>query len=302
MNYFEEIEQYIKKNEVNKRTRILEENYDTLENYWNIGKLIVEAQGGEKRAKYGNGLIKEWSNIYTEKYGKGYDATNLRKFRQFYLNFPKYVALRRISWTNIRSLLSIRDENKRNYYINLCITNNLSSRELIKEIKNNSYERLIDKPKIIKIIETTEKVSIKSELKNPIIIELDKNAKVNTEKDLEIVILSQLKYFFNQLGKGFTLVDNQYKITYANKNYYIDILLFNIKLNCYVAVELKLRELRKEDKAQIEFYMNLIDEQVKEPFHNKTIGIIITKKQDKFIAEFVGNNCVIPLTYQTTFK
>ena len=137
--YYNEIENYIKRNEINKRRRVLEENYDILNNYWNIGRLIVEAQGGSSRAKYGNELIKKWSVKLTKNYGKGYDATNLRKFRQFYNIFPKCAALRRISWTNIKIILSIKDIDKRNYYINQCIDKNLSSRELAKEIKSNSY-------------------------------------------------------------------------------------------------------------------------------------------------------------------
>ena len=135
-------------------------------------------------------------------------------------------------------------------------------------------------------------------MKNPIIIELNENEEIKTEKDLELKLLSKLSFFFNQLGEGFALIDNQYKISDGNKNYYIDILLFNIQLNCYVVIELKLRELRKEDKGQIEYYMKLVDENIKEIFHNKTIGIIISKYQDKYIANFVESEEVIPLTYE----
>ena len=135
-NYYSEIENYIKKTEVNKRARRLEENSDTLTNYWNIGKLIVEAQGGEQRATYGNQLIKEWSKMLNEKYGKGYNESHLKRFRQFYCTFPKSAAMRHLSWSQIRRILPIKDENKRNYYINLCITRNLSERELGYEIKN----------------------------------------------------------------------------------------------------------------------------------------------------------------------
>jgi predicted nuclease of restriction endonuclease-like (RecB) superfamily len=161
----------------------------------------------------------------------------------------------KLTWTHYRYLLPIKDENKRNYYINLCIKNN-------------------------------------------IIIELKENEEINTEHDLEVKLLSKLSFFFNQLGEGFTLVDSQYKISCQNKDYYIDILLFNIELNCYVVVELKLRELRKEDKAQIEFYMNLINENKKKPSQNNTLGIIISKEQDRYVANFVGSNNIIPLTYQ----
>ena len=171
--------------------------------------------------------------------------------------FPILGALRQyLNWTHIRRLLPIKDENKRNYYINLCIKNHLSERDLRKEIKANAYERLIDKPDKIDII-IPKKYSITTDMKNPIIIEVNKEIK--SERDLELSILANLSYFFKQLGEGFTFVDHQYKIIENNYNYYIDILLFNIELNCYVAVEIKLRSLKKEDKSQIEFYMRLVD-------------------------------------------
>lgn len=299
--YYKEIESYIKRNETNKKSRLLEENYDTLNSYWHIGKILVEAQGGEKRAKYGNELIKKWSIKFTKDYGRGYDESNLRNFRRFYITFQNQDTMcLKLSWSHVRLLLPIKEINKRNYYINLCIEKKLSVRELIKEIKNDSYERLIDKPKNIEIIKPKNRYSLLGQTKNPIIIEVDKNIKIKTEKDLEITILSQLKLFFKELGEGFAFIENQYKIVYENKNYFIDILLFNIKLNCYVVVELKLRELKKEDKAQIEFYMDLVDKGLKEHIHNKTIGIIITKEQDKLIANFIRRENIIPLIYQFT--
>ena len=294
--YYQEIEHLIKKNEISKRVRKLEESNDTVTTYWNEGRLIVEAQGGELRAKYGNELIKKWSVRLTEQYGKGYDATNLRKFRQFYNLFPKCApAGLTLTWTHYRELLSIKDENKRNYYINLCIKNNLSKRELRQEIKSNSYERLINKPEKINII-SREKYSITTNMKDPIIIKVDKE--VTSEQDLELSILADLEYFFKQLGDGFTYVDHQYKINDGSKNYYIDILLFNLNLNCYAVVELKLRPLKKEDKAQIEYYMKLVDKNLKLPHHNKAIGIIITIKRDKLMVNFIKNEEIIPLTYK----
>ena len=294
--YYEEIEHLIKRNEINRKVRRLEENQTLVTTYWEIGKILVEAQGGSLRAKYGNELIKKWSKKLTDVYGKGYDATNLRKFRQFYLLFPKYAPVElNLTWTNYKELLPIKDENERNYYINLCTENNLSRRQLIKEIKSNSYERLIDKPDKIDII-VPKKYSITTNMKNPIIIEVSQEIK--TEKDLELSILANLDFFFKQLGKGFTYVAHQYKIVENNSNYYIDILLFNIKLNCYVVVELKLRSLRKEDRSQIEFYMNLVDKHLKEVHHNKTIGIIITKESNEFIVNFVKSEEIIPLSYE----
>ncbi len=293
--YYAEIEHLIKKNEISKRARKLEENYSLVETYWNIGRLIVEAQGGSKRAKYGNELIKKWSAKLTELYGKGYDYTNLSRFRQFYLFFPILGPVAQVSWANIMKLLPIKDENKRNYYVNLCIKNNLSKRELTKEIKSNSYERLVNKPEKIEI-EIPKTYSITTDMKNPIIIPV--SCEVKNEHDLELNILANLDYFFKQLGNGFLYAGHQYKISDGNNNYFIDILLFNYELNAFIVVELKLRSLRKEDKAQMEFYIKLVDEQVKKPFHNKTIGIIITKESDEFIINFVKQDDIIPLYYE----
>ena len=294
--YYEEIEHLIKRNEVSKRVRKLEENYSLVETYWHIGKIIVEAQGGSTRAKYGNELIKKWSIKLTELYGKGYDASNLKRFRQFYLVFRKDGAVRhQLSWTHIRKLLPIKDENKRNYFINLCIKNNLSERELTREIKSNVYERLVDKPDKIDII-VPVKQSITTDMKNPIIIPV--KSEVASEHDLELNILANLDFFFKQLGNGFLYAGHQYKISDGKNSYYVDILLFNYKMNAFVVVELKLRSLRKEDKAQMEFYMKLVDEQVKEVYHNKTIGIIISKESDEFIVNFVRQDDIIPLSYE----
>jgi len=301
MNYYNEAENYIKKAEVNKLARKYEENNELLITYWNVGRLIVEAQGGV-RAKYGNKLLKGWAEKLTLKYGNGYNYTNLSRFRKFYMLFPIVSTVSQLSWSIISEVLPIKIKNKRNYYINLCITNNLSVRELRNEIKNNSYERLINKPKDIEIIQPMKKLNIIDNIKNPIIIEVGKTEEIRNESDLEKHILAKLRSFFNQLGSGFTLVDNQYKLTLESKNYYIDILLFNYKMNCFVVVELKLRELRKEDKAQVEFYMKLIDEKLKEEFHKDTIGIIISKEQNHYVANFVKSDYLIPLTYKVISK
>ena len=298
MNYYDEVNSYVKKVEIGKAIRETNANMELVECYWNVGRLIVEAQGGKEKAKYGNELIKTWAEKLTEEYGKGYNYTNLSRFRQFYLDFPIVAPLgQQLSWTIIRTILPIKDENKRNYYINLCIANNLSKRELEKEIKSNSYERLKYKPDKIDIVVSTKVLAIVNNFKNPILLEL-KDKEIKSESDLEKLIYSQLSYVFLQLGKGFTWVGNQYKVSDGNKNYFIDMLLYNVKYNCYVVVEIKCRKLKKEDKGQVEFYMNLVDNFVKEPSNNPTIGIIITKDQDKFVANFVRSEKLVPLTYK----
>lgn len=299
-NYYNEINHLAKKLEVNKKARYLQNNSETLNTYWNIGRLIVEAQGGESRAKYGDGLIKEWSEKLTELYGKGYNLSNLKRFRMFFLNYPKGAPMgHQLSWTHVKTILPIKEDNKRNYYINLCIERNLSKRELINEIKNNAYERLLKKPEIIEVLPNKkEKYDIREKIRNPIVIKLDEKDKILKEKDLQLKILAQLKNFFTELGEGYAFIGNEYKISFENRNYFIDLLLFNYKLNSFIVVELKLRNLRREDKAQIEFYMKLINETIKEDFHNKTIGIIVSKEQDDFIVSFISDENIIPITYE----
>lgn len=203
-----------------------------------------------------------------------------------------------LTWTHLKSILPIKSENKRNYYINQIIERNLSKRALIEAIKTNEYERRVNKPEKIEIKQNEDLVTIDSNFKNPIIINIPKDTIIMTEKDLEIAILGELRYFFSQLGKGFTFVGNQVEIICEGKKQYIDILLFNYEFNCFVVVELKLREIKPQDKGQIESYMKVVDKEMKEAFHNKTIGIIISKKNNHFIAEFIKSSNIYALTYQ----
>lgn len=195
--YYLEIEQLIKRNEINKKARYYKDISDTLITYWNVGRLIAEAQKYE-RAEYGKELIKKWSKKLTTLYGKGYNESNLKRFRQFYLMFPKGAPMEHVlTWSHYKVLFPIKDENKRNYYINLCLTNNLSKNELIKSIKNNSYERLLNKPKNIKIInDKKKKYEIKEHIKNPIIIKLNQYDEILNEHNLQVKILAELKNFF----------------------------------------------------------------------------------------------------------
>lgn len=298
MNNYEEVETLVKKVEIGKAIKERQANNEVTEAYWNIGKLIIDAQGGKEKSKYGDKLLKEWSEKLSKEYGKGYDYTNLSRFRQLYLYFPIIGPVgQQLNWTIIRTILPIKDENKRNYYINLCIKNNLSKRELIKEIKSNSFERLEHKPDKVDIITSAIVPAITENFKNPILLNLNGN-KVENEKDLEKLIYSQLSYVIMQLGNDFTWVGNQYKISDGNKNYYIDMLLYNVNYNCYVVVEIKCRSLKKEDKGQTEFYMSIVDKYKKRANNNPTIGIIITKEQDKFVANFVKSEKIVPLTYE----
>ena len=300
MNYYEQVENLIKNNEVNKKVRALQDNSETLLTYWNVGKLIVEAQGGEKRAKYGDGLIKEWGNKLSEKYGKGYNSRNLERMRKLYILYPISSSLRsELTWTHYRTILSIKNENERNYYINQILLNNLSSRELQKEIKNKSFDRLSykDKNNIEIISDINSSLSIEDMIKDPIILKSDIDTKEINEKVIHKYIISLLEDKFLELGTGFALVGHEYKIVISNNTYHIDLLFYNYKLNAFIVVEVKTRAVKPQDIGQLQFYVSYIENNLKDNNHNKTIGILIVKKKNKYVIEYTTSPDIYVTTY-----
>ena len=289
MNYYKEVESLIKQNEINKGVRTLQDNSETLHTYWNIGRLIIEAQGGEKRAKYGDGLIKNWGKKLSEKYGKLYDQRSLRRARTFYIQFPKWVTVSpKLSWSQYILILPIKNANERNYYINQVILNNLSVRDLRKEIKNKAFDRLsyADKENIKLIDEKNTTLTIEDMIKDPIILKVDKNANEVNEKVIHKYIISLLENKFLELGTGFALVGHEYKIVVGKNPYYIDLLFYNYLLNSFIVVEVKTRALKTQDIGQLEFYVGYVENNIKKSYHNKTIGILIVKKKNKFVIEY----------------
>ena len=299
MNYYKQVEILIKKNEISKGVRTLQDNSETLYTYWNIGKLIVEAQGGEKRAKYGDGLINDWGKKLSEKYGKGYDKSNLTRMRLFYLLFPIVgTVCQQLSWSHYRYILPIKDVNERNYYINQVILNNLSVRDLRREIKNKSFDRLSYKDKTnIEIINDNNKITIEDMIKNPIILKSDNDINEINEAVIHKYIISLLEDKFLELGTGFALVGHEYKTIINSNTYYIDLLFFNYLLNAFVIVEVKTRNLKPQDIGQLEFYVKYIENNIKESNHNKTIGVLIVKKNNQYVIEYTTNEDIYVTTY-----
>ena len=299
MNYYKEVESLIKKNEINKGVRALQDNSETLYTYWHIGKLIVEAQGGAKRAKYGNNLIKEWGKKLSEKYGKGYDYTNLSRMRLLYIAFPIVGSLsQQLTWTHYRYILPIKNANERNYYINQVILNNLSVRDLRCEIKNKSFDRLSYKDKTnIEIITESDKLTIEDMLKDPIILKSDIETKKLNEAIIHKYVISLLENKFLELGTGFALVGHEYKIIIDNKTYHIDLLFYNYLLNAFVVIEVKTRSLKPQDIGQLEFYVGYVENNIKKNYHQKTIGVLIVKKNNKYIIEYITNSDIYVTTY-----
>ena len=295
--YYKQIKELIETYEINNKVRYMQDNHEKLLTNWKIGKILVEAQGGLNRAKYGDGLIKKWAIELEKIFGNNYSKRNLMLYRKFYLLYPKVNALRtQLNWTHYRMLLSIKNESERNYYINYTILNNLSTRELEKIIKSRAYERLvyIDKENIT-LIENNNKNNLSID---PILIKVDSNVNKLDEKALHKYIISMLENRFLELGTGFALIGHEYKIMINNHTYKIDLLFFNYLLNAFIVVELKTKEYHPKDKGQLEFYVNYVDKNIRLDKHNSTIGLLIVKKKDKYVIEYVTNEDI----YVTTYK
>ena len=296
MDYYKEIKHELINNEIYKKVKDYSKNRSDLNTYYNVGKLLVEAQGGEKRAKYGDSLIKEYSKRLTLELGKGYSKTNLKNMRSFFLLSKSQSLPDQLTWSHYSELLRLKDINEINYYIDISIKQNLSYRKLHEKIKNKEYERLDIKTKE-KLIKREEN-KIEDFIKNPIIIRNNLGIEEISEKILKQLILEDLDNFLKELGTGFCYIENEYKIKVGNTYNYIDILLFNIIYNCYVVVELKVTELKKEHIGQINMYMNYIDRNVKDEYHSPTIGLIICKKDNYFVIEYSSN----PNIFRTVYK
>jgi len=300
MDYYNEIKNEIIDIETYKRVKDYSKNKRELEGYYKIGKLIVEAQGGESRAKYGDGLIKDFSKKLVLECGKKYNERTLRRIRQFYLFFKneKWSTMStKICWSHFTELLSIKDNNKIKYYIRITEEQNLGVRELRDKIKNKEYERLDEgtKEKFIK----AEEPEIGEYIKKPILIKINKEMDIASEKALKYTIMDNITDFMKELGAGYAFIESEYKINDYGINNYIDLLLFNIKYNCYAVVELKVTELKKEHIGQVQTYMNYIDENLKNINQNNTIGIIVCKKDNKFVMHYCNNKNIYQTTYLT---
>jgi len=298
MNYYNEIKNELINNEVYKRVKDYSKNKNELSTYYNVGKLLIEAQGGEERAKYGDGLIKEYSKKLSEKLGGKYNITTLKRMRQFYLIIEKGATLwHQLTWSHYRELLTFDNIDEINYYIKQTGDYNLSVRELREKIKSKEYQRLDNNTKL-KLINKEETV-VSDFIKNPIVIRNKYNIdkKSVTEKILQRLILEDIPSFLKELGDGFTFVENEYKIKIGNTFNYIDLLLYNIKFNCYVVIELKVTELKKEHIGQIQIYMNYVDKNIKTINQDKTIGVIICKKDNGYYIEYSSDNRIFSKNY-----
>ena len=292
INYYDEIKNELVNNEITKKVKDYSKNRSDLTTYYNVGKLLFEAG-----KHYGEGIIKEYSKRLTNELGKGYSISNLKRMRQFYIVIEKGATMsHQLSWSHYCELLPVNSIDKINYYIKITKEQNLSIRELRAKIKNNEYERLDESTK--EKLKEKEKLKLPDLVKNPIQIKNTSGNNEISEKVLQKLILEDIPSFLDELGNGFTFVRNEYKIKIGDRYNYIDLLLFNYEFNCFVVVELKVSELKKEHIGQIEFYMNYIDKNLKKINQNKTIGIIICKKENRYVIEYCSDDRILAREYE----
>lgn len=292
MNYYNEIKNELVNNEINRKVKNYSINKSDLNAYYNVGRMLSEAGN-----HYGEGIIEEYSKILTYELGKGYSKRNLWLMLKFYeLNEKVQTLSAQLSWSHYCELLSFENTDKINYYIELVKNNNLSVRQLRERIKSNEYERLPESTKN-KSVEQKES-DIVDFIKNPILIKNSNKYDIFSEKVLQKLILEDIENFLEELGIGFTFIKSEYPIKLGNRYNYIDLLLYNIKYRCYVVVELKITELKKEHTGQIMTYMNYIDKNIKTIEENNTVGIIICKQDNEYVIKYCSDNRIIAREYE----
>ena len=294
MDYYNKIKDELVNNETYKIVKDYSKNRNDLKTYYNVGKLLNDAG-----KHYGEGIIKKYSDKLTNELGKKFNETTLKRIRQFYSLIKKSAPLvHQLTWSHYQELLPLKEINKINYYINICQEQNLSKRKLREKIKNNEYERLDDKTKLKLINKEQEQEKVEDFIKNPILIKNKYNKEDISGRMLQRLILEDMPSFLKELGNVFCFIDNEYPIKIDKRYNYIDLLLYNINFNCYVVCELKTTELKKEHIGQVQTYMNYIDKNVKTLKQSLTIGIIICKKDNKFVMEYVTDENVFDREYQ----
>ena len=298
VNYYDEIKQELLNNEISKLAKRHSINNSDLTTYYNVGKMLNDAG-----KNYGENIIGKYSLKLTQEVGKKYNTTTLKRMRQFYLLIEKGARLgHQLSWSHYRELLPIKNINEVNYYINICEKELITRDELKNRIKSKEYERLGEETKN-KLI-TNEELKLPDLVLDPILIPSCGNIDINSlsEKYLQETIMLNISSFLKGLGNGFSFIDNEYKIKIGSNYNYIDLLLYNVKFKCYVVVELKISELKKEHIGQIQVYMNYIDKNVKDVSDDKTIGIIICARNNQCIIEYSSDGRIFAREFKIESK
>ena len=289
--------------------------------YFEIGKMIVEQeQDGKERASYGKELLKGLSKRLCTQLGKGFSQRNLEQMRQFYLaykipqtlsaelvNYQKTLKFQ-LSWSHYQLLMRIKNLNERQFYEIESIKENWSVRELKRQFDTGLYERLSlsrDKEAIQQLskkgqmIEKTEDI-----IKDPLVLEFTglKAHEKYSETDLENSLINKLEYFLLELGKGFTFVARQKRISFDERHFFIDLVFFNRLLKCFVIIDLKIGDLKHQDIGQMQMYVNYYDRHIKLKDENKTVGIILCRDKSDMLVKMTlpkNNQQIFASKYET---
>ncbi len=268
-------------------------NFAMVEAYWNIGKSIIEEQGGNEKAEYGAGLLKELSRQMTHDFGKGFTVTNLKYMRQFYLTFPNGHALRdELSWTHYRLLMKVENDNAREFYIQEAVKSGWSTRQLERQINTFFYERLLsskNKEKVSAEIQTSEAAKTPEDIiHDPYVLEflgLNPNDDFY-ESDLEQALITHLQKFLLELGRGFSFVARQKRITFDGRHFWIDLVFYNYILKCFVLIDLKIGDLTHQDLGQMQMYVHYYERELMNEGDNAPIGIVLCADKSESVVRF----------------
>lgn len=268
-------------------------NFAMVEAYWQIGKSIIREQGGEERAEYGTGLLAELSQQMTRDFGKGFTIANLKNMRQFYLTFPNGYALRsELSWTHYRLLMRVENERARAFYLDEAVKSQWSTRQLERQINSFFYERLLsskDKTKTSREITQLEP-SKKPEdiIRDPYVLEflgLSPNDAFY-ESDLEQALITHLQKFLLELGRGFSFVARQKRITFDGRHFWIDLVFYNYILKCFVLIDLKIGDLTHQDLGQMQMYVHYYERELMSEGDNPPIGIVLCADKSDAVVRY----------------
>ena len=291
---FNEVFNNIKELVINSRNKVYTTvNTEMLNLYWNIGRIIMEIQQGDERASYGDAVLEKLSLKLTNEFGKGFSKRNLERMRKFYIIFPIATKLSsQLSWSHYLELIKIEEEPKRNFYLKECINSMWSVRELQRQKDSLLYERLIlsaDKEKVLELSQEGQILRESKDLvKDPFVLEF-LDIKENTkylESDLEKNILEHLKEFLLELGKGFSYVGNQVRLTLEEEHFYPDLVFYNRILKCFVIIDLKIGKVTPQDIGQMQMYVNYYDREIKSNDENLTIGILLSTSRNKTVVKY----------------
>ena len=294
MNYYDEIKEKIINNEIYEKVKNYSKEKNKVITYFEIGRLLNEAGN-----KYGDNVIEEYSKKLVIEVGKKYNKRTLFRMKQFYKVFSNEkvsTMSTQLSWSHYTELLPMKNIDKIIYYLELSIKEKLDVRTLRSKIKSQEYERLPAETKNKLIM--SETTCVGDLIPNPILIKNKENTLVISERILHKLILEDIEFFMKELGFGFCFVGSEFKIKIGDRYNYIDLLLFNVKYNAYVVIELKVTEFKAEYISQVQKYMNYIDKNVKEVSNNGTIGFIICKKENKFVIEYCSDNRISIREYE----